>query len=77
MYSQFYDAINSAAGTYIDNALVDFEDTFAPVPPEPSDEWLLILINLLDLGLTAVAAPFFDGGESQPASSRQRFYPEP
>ncbi|EKV10555.1 glycoside hydrolase family 18 protein [Penicillium digitatum] len=60
-YSQFYDAINAIAGTYIDSQLQDFETTFAPLPPAPSDEWLVILINLLGLGLTVVAAPFFDG----------------
>ncbi|RAK80256.1 glycoside hydrolase [Aspergillus fijiensis CBS 313.89] len=58
MYSQFFDAISVAAGTYIDNQLQDFESTFAPVPPAPS------------LGLTAVAAPYFDGVfESLPALS--------
>lgn len=31
MYSQFYAAINYASGTYISDALADFEDTFAPV----------------------------------------------
>ncbi|KAL6887059.1 glycoside hydrolase family 18 protein [Trichoderma evansii] len=61
MYSQFYAAINYASGTYISDALADFENTFAPVPPEEDDEWKLILTNLVGLGLTAVAAPFFDG----------------
>ncbi|KAJ5947147.1 Glycoside hydrolase superfamily [Penicillium verhagenii] len=60
-YSQFYLAINGIAATYIDNQLAEFEDTFAPVPPTESDAWLDILIDLLGLGLTAVAAPFFDG----------------
>ncbi|RAH64784.1 glycoside hydrolase family 18 protein [Aspergillus aculeatinus CBS 121060] len=70
MYSQFFDAISVAAGTYIDNQLQDFESTFAPVPPAPSDEWLVILTNLLGLGLTVVAAPYFDGVfESLPALS--------
>lgn len=63
MYSQLYYAINGIAATYVDNQLSDFEDTFAPVPPAKSDEWLVLLIDLLGLGLTAVAAPFFDGGE--------------
>ncbi|WPG98091.1 Hypothetical protein R9X50_00087700 [Acrodontium crateriforme] len=60
-YSQLYNAINDAAGSYIDSQLQSFEDTFAPVPPARSDEWLLILTSLLGLGLTAIAAPFFDG----------------
>ncbi|KAJ5726918.1 Glycoside hydrolase superfamily [Penicillium malachiteum] len=60
-YSQLYNAINGIAATYIDDQLKDFEDTFAPIPPTESDEWLDILIDLLGLGLTAVAAPFFDG----------------
>ncbi|PYH88504.1 hypothetical protein BO71DRAFT_467833 [Aspergillus ellipticus CBS 707.79] len=61
MYSQFFDAINDAAGTYIDDQLPDFETTFAPVPPAPSNDWEVILTNLLGLGITAVAAPYFDG----------------
>jgi hypothetical protein len=65
MYSQFYNAITAATGQYIDNQLADFETTFAPVPPPKSDEWLVILISLLGLGITAIAAPFFEGGESQ------------
>jgi hypothetical protein len=64
MYSQFLSAIQGAAG-YIDAQLSAFETTFAPVPPPKSDEWLLILISILGLGLTAIAAPFFDGGESR------------
>lgn len=63
MYSQLNDAISGIAATYIDNQLSDFEDTFAPVPPPKSDEWIVLLTDLLGLGLTAVAAPFFDGGE--------------
>ncbi|KAM0511469.1 hypothetical protein ACHAPE_009823 [Trichoderma viride] len=59
-YSQFYYTIVEIAATYIDNQMEDFELTFAPVPPEPSDEWLEILIALLGLGITAIAAPFFD-----------------
>jgi hypothetical protein len=65
MYSQFYNAITAAAGQYIDSQLQYFETTFAPVPPPKSDEWLLILINLLGLGISAIAAPFFEGGESR------------
>jgi hypothetical protein len=65
MFGQFYNAINNAAATLIDPALAKMEDTFAPVPPEKDDEWELIFINLIGLGLTAIAAPFFDGSESQ------------
>lgn len=60
MYSQLYSGIFDATGGYIDTQLQDFEDTFAPVPPAPSDEWLILLTSLLGLGITAVAAPFFD-----------------
>lgn len=63
MYSQLWYAITGIAATYIDNQLSDFEDTFAPVPPAKSDEWEVLLIDLLGLGITAIAAPFFDGGE--------------
>lgn len=71
MYSQLYSAIIGIAGTYIDNQLADFEDTFAPVPPPKSDKWIVLLTDLLALGLTAVAAPFFDGGELLQMSSSE------
>lgn len=66
MYTALFDAINDAAASYIDTQLADFEDTFAPVPTSSSDEWLEILISLIGLGITAIAAPFFDGGTSVP-----------
>lgn len=69
MYSELYSAINAASG-YIDSQLDSFELTFAPVSQPKSDEWLVILIALLGLGLTAVAAPFFAGGESRRGNSR-------
>lgn len=59
-----YTQINAAAANYIDTQLADFEDTFAPVAPAASDEWLEIVISLVGLGITAIAAPFFDGGTS-------------
>ncbi|GCB21695.1 killer toxin subunits alpha/beta [Aspergillus awamori] len=60
-YSRLDSAISKVAGTYIDSQLQDFEDTFAPVPPTPSDTWLEILLNLLGLGITVVTAPYFEG----------------
>lgn len=64
MYSQLSTAISDASG-YIDSQLDSFELTFAPVPPEKNDTWIEILIALLTLGLTAIAAPFFAGGKSR------------
>lgn len=60
MFQSFHDALTDEAATYIDSQLASFEDTFATVPPEKSDEWLEILLNLLGLGFSAAAAPFFD-----------------
>ncbi|GKZ37253.1 hypothetical protein AbraIFM66950_008710 [Aspergillus brasiliensis] len=60
-YSRFYAAIHDVAGTYLNSQLPDFEKTFAPVAPTPSDTWLEILINLLGLGITVVTAPYFEG----------------
>ncbi|PWY76008.1 glycoside hydrolase family 18 protein [Aspergillus sclerotioniger CBS 115572] len=67
-YSQFHAAIDAVAGTYIDTQLQYFETTFSPVPPTESNTWLEILLNLVGLGITAVAGPFFDDiYESLPA----------
>jgi hypothetical protein len=63
MYSQLYTAISDAS-RYINSQLASFKLTFAPVAQPKSDEWILILIALLGLGLTAVAALFFARGKS-------------
>jgi hypothetical protein len=69
MYSQLSTAISDASG-YIASQLDSFELTFAPVAQPKSDEWIVILIALLGLGLTAVAAPFFAEGKFRHRISR-------
>ncbi|EXV01258.1 chitinase (glycoside hydrolase family 18) [Metarhizium robertsii] len=53
-------ALTAEAATYIDNALVDFENKFAPVPPPPDNQWLFLLIDLITLGVSMAAGPFFN-----------------
>lgn len=60
MYNKYWQSVYNSAASLIDDSLKSFEDDFAPVPPPQSDLWELLLIQLLTLGLTAVAAPFFD-----------------
>lgn len=47
------------------DALTSFENTFAPVTPPENTAWMDILWAVISLGLTAVAAPFFNGAFSK------------
>lgn len=59
MFSVYRQALfNSAAIT--STALRDLENKFAPIPPEPDNTWLLLLIDLITVGTLASAAPFFN-----------------
>uniref|UniRef100_A0A0L0NAP9 chitinase n=1 Tax=Tolypocladium ophioglossoides (strain CBS 100239) TaxID=1163406 RepID=A0A0L0NAP9_TOLOC len=60
MYQSYHEALIAAAATSIDNALKDFENKFAPVPEPPDDKWAVLLIDLITLGATMVAGPFFN-----------------
>ncbi|OBT40321.1 hypothetical protein VE00_08471 [Pseudogymnoascus sp. WSF 3629] len=60
MYQTFNDALYKAAATVITPALSDFEKKFTPVPPEEDNTWLLLLLDLVTVGISAVAAPFFN-----------------
>nr|POE96544.1 killer toxin subunits alpha/beta [Quercus suber] len=60
IYTNYHNALVSAAALQIDNSLAKFENTFAPVPPPKSDKDAQIIIALLTLGASAVAAPFFN-----------------
>ncbi|OTA05027.1 chitinase [Trichoderma parareesei] len=61
IFSDLYDTIAKTVKGDVALVLPEMENTFAPVPPESNSELLLILLNLLGLGATAIAAPFFDG----------------
>ncbi|PNY26292.1 Chitinase [Tolypocladium capitatum] len=60
MYGSYHAALIAAAATSIDNALKDLENKFAPVPKPRDDKWTLLLIDLITLGASMVAAPFFN-----------------
>ncbi|KAF2160903.1 glycoside hydrolase family 18 protein, partial [Zasmidium cellare ATCC 36951] len=64
MYTSFIDAITGFAALSIDSSLSSFEDTFAPVPPPPSDEVAQLIIAFVTLGASAIAAPFFNSSKS-------------
>ncbi|CAK7212940.1 hypothetical protein SCUCBS95973_001630 [Sporothrix curviconia] len=59
LYQSFYDGIVAAAALSIDSSLPSFEDTFAPVTP-PDDEWLDILLDIVNLAGTVVVSGFFN-----------------
>ncbi|SPQ21569.1 e2cb8c7a-6b71-4cba-a482-675fd0a9b2df [Thermothielavioides terrestris] len=61
MYASYHQAIIEAAALTIDPALQDFENKFAPVPPPEDDRWLDFVLDLLSVGVGAVAKPFFEG----------------
>ncbi|KAK4496425.1 hypothetical protein PRZ48_012405 [Zasmidium cellare] len=60
IYTDYINALTTAAATTIDPSLQAFETTFAPVPPPKSDLWLQIIIAFATLGCSMVAAPFFN-----------------
>ncbi|OAA81632.1 Glycoside hydrolase [Akanthomyces lecanii RCEF 1005] len=58
MYASYADALGNAAAEKIDPSLDDFQETFAPTPPEDDKEWLTILLDLVSMGTGMVAGPF-------------------
>lgn len=58
MYASYADALGNAAAEKIDPSLDDFQETFAPTPPEKDNEWLTILLDLVSMGTSMVAGPF-------------------
>lgn len=62
MFQDTWDALWTAAAVF-EPSLPQFESTFAPVAPQPNDEWLQILLSFITLGATALAAPIFNSCE--------------
>lgn len=60
MYQSYHDALYKAAASSINPALEDFENKFSPIPPEQDNNWLLLLLDLVTVGVSAAAAPFFN-----------------
>ncbi|TWU70441.1 hypothetical protein ED733_000323 [Metarhizium rileyi] len=60
MYKDFQQGLTEEVSLYVDNSLVDFENKFAPVPPQEDDKWSLLLIDLITLGVGVLAGPFFN-----------------
>jgi hypothetical protein len=62
MFSSYKTALVNAAATEITNSLDDLENKFSPIPEPEDNTWLLLLIDLVTLGASGVAAPFFNSG---------------
>jgi hypothetical protein len=59
LHKDYYDTLFEA--TLIASlALDDLENKFAPIPLEPDNTWLLLLIDLLTLRTLGIAGPFFN-----------------
>ncbi|KAL4899490.1 hypothetical protein BDW74DRAFT_171529 [Aspergillus multicolor] len=58
-FKKFRDELYNAA-TLVSFQLDDMENTFAPVPPEESNMWTYLLIDLLTLGTLGTLGPFFN-----------------
>ena len=59
MYESYANSLTAAAADYLDAALKDFENQFAPVPVPPDSKWLDILLDVVDLvGVVAVSGVF-------------------
>lgn len=65
MFKSYKNALIASAATDITNALDDLENKFAPIPEPDDNQWLLLLIDLVTLGTSAIAAPFFNSGMSR------------
>ena len=63
------DTITDSATLSINNALDSFANDFAPIPPEPDNTWLLILLDVLTIGASAALGPLFKNGTFRPLSS--------
>lgn len=61
MYKNYHDELMGDTYNAVMNSLKGFENIFAPVPPKQSTLWVDILMSIITIGLTAVAAPFFNG----------------
>ncbi|KAK8062875.1 hypothetical protein PG997_014972 [Apiospora hydei] len=59
-YADYYNALFAAASSVISNALDDLENKFAPIPAEPDNTWLLLLIDLITVGTLSAAGPYFN-----------------
>lgn len=60
MYPSYLDSLTKATTFIITNSLSDFENKFQPIPPENNNTWLLLLFDLVTVGVSVVAAPFFN-----------------
>ncbi|KXH62440.1 glycosylhydrolase family 18-6 [Colletotrichum nymphaeae SA-01] len=59
IHATYYDALYKASVGLV-AALKDMENTFAPIPPEEDNTWLLLIIDLVTLGTLSAAGPFFN-----------------
>jgi hypothetical protein len=64
MFQDTWDALWASGGIF-EPSLTEFESIFAPVPPQPDDTSLQILLIFISLGATALAAPIFNSCECQ------------
>ncbi len=64
MFRTVEDAITDSTALEINNALDSFGDDFAPVPPEPDNTWLLVLLDVFTIGASAALGPLFKNGRS-------------
>ena len=62
MFQDVWEALQASANIF-EPSLTQFETIFAPVPPAPDNTWLEILLSLITLGATAMAAPIFNSCE--------------
>ncbi|KGQ05404.1 Killer toxin subunits alpha/beta [Beauveria bassiana D1-5] len=60
MYASYAHALTAAMAKSVNPALDDFLHKFAPVEPPPDNKWLLLLIDMVTLGASMVAGPFFN-----------------
>lgn len=60
IYTTYIKALHDAFSDVVSPALQNLEDTFAPVSPPESDEWLGILLSVIGLVGTIGGSAFFN-----------------
>ncbi|KAI9040038.1 uncharacterized protein KD926_008601 [Aspergillus affinis] len=61
LHKRYYDEL-LVVGVLGSFSLKKLENTFAPIPPESDDTWLLLLLDLITLGTLGAGGPMFNSG---------------
>lgn len=58
-YAKYHQSVVDVTALALDNAMDDFEEKFAPVPPKEDQTWLNILLSFVSIGGPMIGSKFF------------------